>query len=43
MRQIYEATKLVIAWLGEEADGSHKAMQVVKDVRESIWQHANDN
>lgn len=43
MRQIYEAAKLVIVWLGEEAEGSHEAMQMVKKVGEGIWQFSSEN
>lgn len=43
MRQIYGAAKLVIVWLGEEAEGSHEAMQMVKNVGEGIWQFSSEN
>jgi hypothetical protein len=32
MQKIYESASTVIAWVGEEADGSHKAIQLVRDL-----------
>jgi hypothetical protein len=43
MREIYQAAKLVIVWLGEEAYGSHEAIQMVKRVGEGIMQYAGQN
>jgi hypothetical protein len=42
MSQIYEAAKLVIAWLREEVDSSHEAMQIVKNVGEGIWKYKSE-